>query len=217
MPDHVPSIAAARLAIQEQLRVLSGRRRLASQRQRRMQAAANRQWKLPPDVVDTALVIYCGAEYDVRPTCNFLQRVARKRRWQVLPEEALTAVVEQLFLQVDLDRLVLLLSGTCQSDARAHATARKWISEWKLVCWIEHVNSRGVAPSTCQLLQKAKSFGCCLPSGPREWLKGRPGPRVRVWAARFRSRWNGRIGKVRGIEKLPTSETHSKVSMLLFF
>ena len=149
MAHHVPSVAAARLAIQEQLRVLAGRRRLASQRTRRMQAAVNRQWKFPADVVDTALVIYCGAEYDVRPTCSFLQRLARKRRWQVLPEAALTAVVEQLFLQVDFDRLMLLLSGTCQDDARAHVTAQKWISEWRLVCWIEHVNSRG--PKSLQL------------------------------------------------------------------
>ena len=101
-------------------------------------------------------------------------------------------------------------------NAAIMARAKRFVVEWKLVTEGRRLNlQHGLAIPTRMLLHAARAHGDCLPKCTEyhESMShfGNATTCGRVWAHRFRQRWNARIGKIRLAEPVTVAEMHEKV------
>ena len=64
-------------------------------------------WKMCTTLLHTVFIIYALAGYTAEPAVKNLVNSDRKRHWPEKSDEEVAAMVEDCFLQVDLDDLVL--------------------------------------------------------------------------------------------------------------
>ena len=100
-------------------------------------------------------------------------------------------------------------------DADLLANAKRWASEWELVRYGHDLNlTCGLAPSTKMLLERAHTIQDCLPPAVQfaESVSpyGATSNEGRVWAHRFRRRWNVRLGDARISEPMDSNELQEK-------
>ena len=96
------------------------------------------------------------------------------------------------------------------------ARAKRFVLEWKLVAEGRRLNlQHGLAIPTRMLLHAARAQGDCLPKCTEYHQSMSPFGNAtdsgRVWAHRFRQRWNARIGKIRLAEPTAVAEMHVNV------
>ena len=101
-------------------------------------------------------------------------------------------------------------------DEAIMARAKRFVLEWKLVAEGRRLNlQRGLAIPTRMLLHAARAQGDCLPKCTEYHQSmspfGNAADSGRVWAHRFRQRWNARIGKIRLAEPIAVAGMHVKV------
>ena len=100
-------------------------------------------------------------------------------------------------------------------DADLLANVKRWASEWELVRYGHDLNlTCGLAPSTKMLLERAHTIQDCLPPAVKfaESVSpyGAASNEGRIWAHRFRRRWNVRLGDVKISEPMDINELHEK-------
>ena len=200
-----------------QQRVLADALRRNRLELRRAQCAARaaarvRDWQLPVSVRNTAVIIYDLAGFKTEPVARFLATVGRQRGWRTKPDLAMTAFVEDMFIELmngaEAHAVAALVDVAEPSDVLAMRTAQRWAEEWNLFCWAELQNiERGVAPSTRALLARLTATRAAAGHAP-------PGTtsqsKVRKWATRFRRRWGGRFGSIPAKDCVPLPELMDK-------
>ena len=186
--------------------------RRAKQRDKDAQKSQRTAWKMSTNLLHTVLIIYALAGYTAEPAVKYLVNSGRKRHWPEKSEEEVAAMVEDCFLQVDVDDLACLTDKADPSDATAMKAALKYVEEWRLVVWARGLNSeQGVAPSTDSVLRRLENNRLSLPEAVRPDAVGTSAQsKARVWAQKWRLRWGARHRKIRLREDIPLPEMRSK-------
>lgn len=179
---------------------------------RKSERAAARAWQLPEPIRRATIIAYALAEYNVQPAIKLLVASGRRRHWPDKAEDELVAIVEDLFLAVDVVELSGLTDLEAPADLDAMKLAVPYVEQWRLCAWATELNeSKGVAPSTEAVLVKLESQRVALPDVVRPAARGTVADAAaRVWATRFRRRWGGRHGRIKCRDYVPTDEMVSK-------
>ena len=171
--------------------------RAATRQEQRAAAAEARQWQLDWRQRLVCLIAYAHAGFDAEPAARFLAIDGEGRGWRGKPEEERCRLVEDLFLEVDLEELGRLCDTDVIADARAMHVAVRYVEEWRLVCWARCRSESpvGAPPSTTAVLRQAETNRLLLPVAIRPPSLGLVcDTRARLWAYRWRVRWEGRFG-----------------------
>ena len=188
-------------------------------RARRVQQAAARAWKLSTELLHPTLIMYFLCDCVATPAVAFLRRSGRQRHWPPRDDQMLRRLVEDAFIEVDMDSLVQLTDVDDPLDSVAMNVALRYIQEWKIVQWGCALNSHhGVAPSTASIVRQAANVGTTFPSATFGATRtGRPDRCARMWATRFRRRWGARLGKIRVREHMPADQMQTKAPLFISF
>ncbi len=124
-------------------------------------------------------------------------------------------MVEEHFMQVDVDELALLTDMHAPSDTAAMKAALIYVEQLQLARWTARLNAeQGVAPSTESVLQRFEERRCQIPLGVRPPCVGTGAEtKARMWASAWRRRWGGKHGRIRVRENVPAAELHSKACL----
>ena len=201
-------------AVSAQLRSLSIQRAAAIRQSKAVANCDLRKFMFPNEILRATIFIYERSDWNVQPAIRFLQMHGRKKRFPPLADEAATILLENHFLAIDL--VELLREPESDFEVGLFRDAERWLQEWSIVAWGYNLNmSHGVAPSTASLLEKARAVGDLLPRSIHARTRhGRPGRTARMWAHRFRKRWNAVIGKIKQNEYVPPDVLQARVTVL---
>ena len=214
--DPLSALCEQKRALDAQLAV--ARTALTKQRKagRKAGRATERRWALTERVRNTVLIIYVLATYTAEPAGVFLTRCAAERHWPRKSDEELAAMVEDLFLTVDVHDLAALTDTERPSDAAAMFEALTYVEQWRLASWGRDLNAKGVAPSTDAVLCRLEANLVALPDDIRPIATGSVAEsRARKWAHRWRLRWGAQHGQIRARDTISVEEMRSKASMLM--
>ena len=180
-------------------------------------ARASRAWKLTERLRRVALIAYVLADYTPEPAVVFLRNAGGARGWPDVSDDELAFMVEQLFLEADVDDIAALSDESDPLDCHAVRVAARYAREWRLVVWGRRLNDEcGIAPSVRMLVDKAYELGVSSSSGVSPKPIGRAvGGAAKAWARKFRIRWDARYGSVKAQEVVPVEEMRTKVNVYL--
>ena len=212
MDDRLAALRADRNSLSEELSATRHMIYTTSRKAKRIWRVTSRAWCLLPLMLDTMLTIYVLAGYTPEPAVVYLQQCGRRKRWVQRSEDALARMVEDHFLQCDDARLASLTDVREPLDETILDNAARYVQEWQLVKWGTALNvEKGVAPPTSMLLSQARVIGLQTPSAlAARGARWRMSARASGWAARFRKRWNVRLGKLRAREWISAEDAHAK-------
>jgi hypothetical protein len=188
----------------------------AARRELRRGVAAERvsarAWQLGPSLTNEAVLTYALAGCSAEPAVRFLVATGRQRHWPERAEDDLRTLVEDLYLQIDLEDLVSLMDTESPLDAAAMRAAQRRVLEWRLFTWTQGLNyDKGVAPCTAALLDRLEECRSSLPGVARPISRGGvTESRARRWATRWRRFWGGRHGRLRLREPITAATMRSK-------
>ena len=158
----------------KQLDVLIKKERLAVKR-------ATAEWLIPVSVLSDALGIFVLCDWARQPVRKFLQAHGSRQRWSPATDSFLDRLIDDAFLSCDLD----ILANA--QPVSVHALSI--IKEWGVAKWVLDANAtRGVAPSTAQLLHEVVEQGATTAVSVRmKNTTHRPSASARKWASRCSS------------------------------
>jgi hypothetical protein len=173
-----------------------------------------RAWRLSTFMLHVVLIAYALCEYKTPAAIKFLMVTGRKRRWPEKHESELQELVENAFLQCDLDELADLSDKENPTHPEAFAAAARYSEEWTMAVFVEEQNMRlGLAPSTEFLLDRWRQRRLMYPEASRPLDPGLVvESKARKWAHRWRIRWGARHGRIRVRDEVPTEEARTKAS-----
>ena len=169
-------------------------------------------WKLSGFLLHASLIIYALAGYVAEPAVNFLRSSGRQRHWPDKSDEELEVMVENAFMQVDVEELARLADREDPSEPAAMKKAVSLVEQWRAAVWVRNLNSeQGVAPSTRSVLLRLEEQRESLPEGARPASIGTSEQaKARMWCRRFRVRWGGRHARIRLREDVSLTELREK-------
>ena len=97
-------------------------------------------------------------------------------------------------------------------DRTALETAVEYVHQWRLQSWTLEQNRKGITPSTAAVLAEFESRRLQQPDGskPKAWGSSEQGG-ARMRVSRWRQMFNGRFGKLKVRELVPTEILRNKV------
>ena len=213
MHRSLEDLRADRLQLNSQLKDTKKQIKQEQQQNTGEARSTARMWQMTPRLTKVALTIYMIAQYRADPAIKFLHIASQKRRWPSKTDEELQRMVEDLFLQADVDEVSRMCDLEEPDDLSATAEALKYVEEWRAIEYVKDLNSRlGVAPSTEDILLKVEENRLQIPGRCRPGSKGTAAEvKARIWAKRFRARWGGRYGKLRIADDMGLAEMQQKV------
>ena len=188
--------------------------------QKSEQAAKKRSdahWKLSEFLKRVALILLVTAEHDPAAAATFLAQQAARRRWGPKPEAEVRRLVEDLFMEPDLEDLAGLCDAANSSHPDCMRAAMGFWQEWSLSVWVEGANVRqGVAPSTAAVLDQHERQRQAIPAEARPLARGVVAQsRAKSWASRWRKRFGLRHGSVPACDIPPVQEMREKAWRLV--
>ena len=127
-----------------------------------------------------------------------LEQVRVPPLWGSLDSAGRTALVDDLFLAADLDEVETWLDPASPENQKF--LRELWIlyAEWRTAKWVHHTNSvHGVAPSSAQVFAVYIDWRRKAPAELHPRSFGRTLGARRLWAMRWRRRWNGSVGHLK--------------------
>ena len=182
---------------------------------KRTEEAAARAWNLNEfeDVRRVVLIIYTLADFCVLPAAVYLAGAGGRRHWPRRADADIATLIEQCFLEADLEDVAALSDIDDPRDVVSMRTAVACVEQWRSATWCRAQNERrGVAPDTAAVMVEYERARANLPADirPNVWL-GQVGARKR--ATRWRQRWGGRLGVLRPRDILPVHEMLEKAAL----
>lgn len=199
MATHLELLLAQRAAATADLAEQRAVLRKARRQERQTAAAQARHWQLDSHQRHVAVVAYVFAGYMPEAAARFLAVDAERRRWPPKPEEELWRLVEEVFLETSVAELSHLCDTERPGEPTATVTAVRYVEEWRLVVWARRRCEPpvGAAPTTAAVLRQAEANRLRVPMAIRPPSLGLEcDVRARLWASRWRERWEGHFGEV---------------------
>ena len=208
-------LGARKRELDEALAMARSDLKRAKAQERDCRKRADAAWKLSGFLLHASLIIYALAGYVAEPAVCFLKSSGRQRHWPDKSKEELELMVENAFLEVDVDELARLTDRGDPSEPAAMMKAVSLVEEWRLAVWVRSLNSeQGVAPSTSSVLQRLEERRASLPEGFRPAAVGRSAQaKARMWCRRWRLRWGGRHARIRLREDVTLTELRDKAGI----
>ena len=177
-----------------------------------LQKRLRSQWRFSEQLQRAALVLF-GKGNGSAAAAAFLAKEAEKRQWPEKAEAELRKMVEEWFLEIDIDVFNDLCDPASPSDPVAMRLAMKFWQEWSVASYIEEANfDKGVAPSTAAVLDRCEQLRLDVPEEARPAAKGVVAQgKARAWAFRFRKRWGFSHGAIPTKDDMPAQERWAKV------
>jgi hypothetical protein len=213
MATRLEELRARQLAICSALREASQALDTEGRRAQRAAQRCERAWRLVGKLRNEVLLIYWLAGCSSEAACKHLAAAGRQRHWPSLTEKSLRELVEDSFLQADINELAALADETGPADAEALRTAVRRVAEWRAVVWARNLNEEnGVAPTTGMVLARIQiERDRLLVAEDFQRLGIVAEAKGRKFAERWRSRWGARLAKLRIQEPLTLEEMRRKV------
>ena len=124
MATRLEELRARQLDLATALRETNQALGSARRRDQRVSGRKERAWRLVGKLRHEVLLIYWLAGDSSEAAEKHLAAAGRQRHWPNLPEGELRELIEDCFLQADLDELAALADETEPSDAAALRVAR---------------------------------------------------------------------------------------------
>jgi hypothetical protein len=167
-----------------------------------------------------AVRLYVLAAHDVKIPILFLKEKQITRtagNYPILSDDALKLLVEDWFVLLTEDELSTLHNPVLPQQKKLHDRATKFVHEHRLRLWVLQQNIlKGLAPTTSTMNMQFDG----ITSGGAEYEVDDPATRGdvsvsrnRMWALRFRSRWDIHLGKVPSRERMDTHVLTEKVAV----
>ena len=187
----------------------------STQRKKQRGGSSVRQmYQLPARVARVVWILYSMCSDPSLAVLHVLRTERRRRRLSVLEDAELLRVAEASFLGAGKEAILDAADAESPSDPEALRIARRHLAEMNLYNWVKMLNvEKGVAPSTVELVRRARQEGDALPHvvfASHAW--GRPSKRALKWARCFRKRWGCHLGTLRVREKMQVPEMQKKVA-----
>ena len=116
--------------------------------------AVQKHWRCTSHLTTVILIIYTLAGYRAAPAVHFLQKAARKRKWPEKSDEDVRRLVEDMFVEADLEELAGMCDMEGPTDPAAMQEAVRVVEEWRAFEYVKDMNTRlGLAPSTAAVLE----------------------------------------------------------------
>ena len=179
--------------------------------------SVKKQWEVTPYLKKVTMIIYMLAGFQAPPAAKYLHITGCRRRWPIKSDEELERLVEDLFLEVDVDMLAHTSDLQAPEDPAAAKEVLKYVEQWRALEHVKDLNQRiGIAPSTELVLQKLEESRLKIPEPSRPSSLGVSAEgKARMWARRWRQRWGARHGRLRLRDKVPLAEMQSKAFFLM--
>jgi hypothetical protein len=198
-------------ALDEKAQLKAARRELKHdmRKMKDQDRAATNKWVLRGPLLNTVLMIYSLADCTAAPASMYLMIAARKRQWPEKEEEEVRRLVEQCFVDAQIEELTALLDADTTADKVGLKKAVEFVEQWRLRVVVSGFNyKQGVAVSTDAVLKRYETNVAELPEDVRPPLRGTSDqPAARMWTKRWRARWGGKYGKIKVVEEVPPVET----------
>lgn len=172
-----------------------------------------RAWRLDGRLRNTVVLAYALADYRADAAVVLLRQRAPKFGWAPKPDEEITRIVEDCFLDCDVAELAALRDGDAPLDPVSLRDATSSVEQWRVAVWVATQNrTAGVAVSTAIVLDEFEVRRAALHPSARSAAWGSSGEAVaRMRASRWRKRFGGQIGVLRARDELPHAEILGKV------
>lgn len=195
-------------AVQQDLRRL---RNKASKRKARMYAGTQMsQWTMQTALIALAL------NYDFAAAAAWLMQ--KRRRGTVIEgmtDRAAVAIVEDAFLQADVQQLALWTDPeNCPLGRTIQETANKYVQGYRLAAWVREQNIKKGAVVPSRLLINWRNTSPTNAVEAPSVARGAPMTLLssaRVWAARFRKKFGGKHMALRTENPTSLDERRTKV------
>ena len=191
---------------------LDGAREAVNKQVKAAQKRHRSQWRFSKPSQRVALILYDKDQHDPAAAAAFLKKEAEKRQWPSKPELEVRKLVQDWFLEVDLNEFTDLCDAANPKDPGAMRSAMAFWQEWSLAAWVEEANySKGVAPSTAAVLDHSEQLRADVPEAVRPAARGVAAQgKARAWAFRFRQRWGLSHGAIPAQDDMPATELNQK-------
>ena len=199
MATHLEALLAGRAAASAGLAEQRAGLRRGRRQARQTAAAQARHWQLDSHQRHVAMAAYVFAGYVPEAAARFLAIDAERRRWPPRPEEELWRLVEDVFLETSVAELCHVCDTEFPGEPSAAVVAVRYVEEWRLVVWARRRCEPpvGAPPTTGAVLRQAEANRLRVPTAIRPPSLGLECDiRARLWASRWRERWEGHFGEL---------------------
>ena len=191
---------------------------------KRQQTAARQEtkkamavWKLSTFVLNVVLILFSLSQSTCPCPVAFLCQHGQAKGWPAKEEEDLVIIVQQAFMQIDLDAYVNLTDSDNSSNPTAMQVAIRFRSSYSTQGWVKGLNQgKGIAPPSALVGAKLAEFQSQYPMhfGYRNmslpWQSN-----YRVVVHRWRRSFGNRYGRIRRRDVISSREMQDKVGPLL--
>ena len=186
----------------------------ARQKVKKAEQAANKCWVVAGPLLNTIVIIMHLAGPATEAAAKYLALEAIRRQWPDKRAEELDDTVANCYLDYPDGELLDLIDAGSPSDGPSFAKAYEWVEQWRLYRWTAELNTKNaVAPSTEFVLQRYERNIAQVPEQLRPQHRGGSAePRARMWALRWRRRWEGKMGKIPVTEDVPVETMRDKAA-----
>lgn len=160
------------------------------------------QSRLTPHVAAVVCILFAERK---DPRSAVVAYLRQQRTLQDYSDEALIALAERTFAETDVG-LIQHMTSDGHAFVKERQLARNLLCEQNLFDWCIAVNvAKGLAPSSRAVVSKACELG----------ISPKSNGAARLWAHRWRKRWNVRMETLRACARPPQREAAAKVSLHL--
>lgn len=172
-------------------------------------------WRFTERQTIIVLTLYVLADHETSVATQWLQCLARRKKWSRKSKDWVVRHIEDLVLSTPENTVQKLGEKSSHPDPRAFGLAWRYLTECQVMQWVKHQNvSRGVAPTTRMVLDQVESQtrNDEAQSGSSAWGAAfESATRGRVY--RWRRFWQGSYTRIRVREDISKDTVREKVCM----
>lgn len=169
---------------------------------------------LPKTIENVALLVYFLASYNPEPASLFLARAFKRKYRDDSEQPPWERRVEDLFLECDEHQLAQDADKNVTPVPDTLKKAQAFLKEWNMFRYVRRQNlQQGVAPTTQMLLERKHYEEWGTGRGMDEPMTHHAGhEKGRVWAAKWRRRWNVRVKTLRAMEDISLEDKRKNIA-----
>ena len=174
-------------------------------------------WKLSRFVMDVVLILFSLSECTCPCPVEFLGQHGHKKVWPLKADTELVSIVQEAFLQIEVDAYVSLTNMDNSSNPTAMQVALRFRSMYTMHGWVKNLNQgKGIAPPSALVGAKLEELQSKYPAHFRyrnltvPWQSN-----YRVAVHRWRRCFGNRYGRIRRRDAMTAETMQTKVWLLI--
>ena len=171
-------------------------------------------WKLSHFVSNVVLILFGLSQCTCDCPVAFLQQHVRRKGWPAKEDEELAEVIQNTFLDIDVDVYVRLTDPFNSSDKQAMKAAVRFRSMFAAHAWVKGLNQgKGIAPPSALVGTKLEELQARYPAQFSHRNLNVPWQsNYRVVVHRWRRLFGNRYGRIRRRDNMSAEEMQRKAT-----